>query len=144
MATYRFAASLAGLGLLALAACSSPTEALPGLSAIPGIDLGPSNRVPMAMAAVDAEANVRRVSDRGTGPQAVGTVNAIDPAQHRLTLTHEPIPSIGWPSMTMDFPVAPSVDLGGVKPGDRVDFGMEKGANGMYEIRSVRSVGSKR
>ena len=36
-----------------------------------------------------------------------GTVNSVDPAQHKVNLSHNPIPEIGWPAMTMDFPVAP-------------------------------------
>ena len=40
-----------------------------------------------------------------------GTVNSVDPAQHKVNLSHNPIPEIGWPAMTMDFPVAASVDL---------------------------------
>jgi len=40
----------------------------------------------------------------------------IDPAQHKLNLSHVPIPEIGWPAMTMDFPVAPAVDLKAIKP----------------------------
>ena len=26
-----------------------------------------------------------------------GTINAVDPAQHKVTLSHNPIPEIGWP-----------------------------------------------
>jgi Cu(I)/Ag(I) efflux system protein CusF len=35
-----------------------------------------------------------------------GTVNSVDPAQHKVNLSHNPIPEIGWPAMTMEFPVA--------------------------------------
>ncbi|MEI7711755.1 MAG: copper-binding protein [Rhodospirillales bacterium] len=143
MTKYSFSVSLCGLSMLALAACSNPAEALSGVSAIPGIDLGGSGRVRSADATTDAAAAVRPVRDGGVETQAVGVANAVDPVRHKITLTHEPIPSIGWPSMTMEFAVAPSVDLGGVQPGSRVDFTMEKGKNGRYEIQSVRPVGSK-
>ena len=144
MATYSFPASLCGLSLLALSACTNPAEAFPGASAIPGIDLGPSSRVQAAVLATDASEVARLVRDGSADTQAVGVANAVDPVQHKITLTHEPIPSIGWPSMTMEFSVAPSVDLTGVNPGSRVDFTMEKGKNGMYEIQSVRPAGSTR
>src|SRR5205823_5970688 len=49
-----------------------------------------------------------------------GTVNSVDPAQHKINLSHQAIPDIGWPAMTMDFPVAASVDLKPIKPGTRV------------------------
>ena len=37
-------------------------------------------------------------------------VNSVDPGQHKASMSHVPIPEIGWPAMTMEFPVAPSVD----------------------------------
>lgn len=150
MATYSSSSLLLGVSLLALTACTNPAEALPGTSAPPGIDLGPSSRVQSAVVVADAgaaarrRADVRLVHDGSADAHAVGVVNAVDPTQHKINLTHDPIPSIGWPSMTMEFPVAPSVDLSGVTPGSRVNFTMEKGKNGMYEIQSVQPVGAKR
>jgi Cu(I)/Ag(I) efflux system periplasmic protein CusF len=73
-----------------------------------------------------------------------GTVNTVDSAQHKLNLSHAPIPEIGWPAMTMEFPVAPSVDLKGVKPGARVNFTIEKGQGGMYEIKAITPAGGGR
>jgi len=35
--------------------------------------------------------------------------------------------------------VAPTVDLKSVKPGSRVNFSLEKGKDGMYEIRSLEA-----
>ena len=66
-----------------------------------------------------------------------GTVNSVDPTQHKLNISHQPIPEIGWPAMTMEFPVAPSVDLKAIKPGTRVNFTIEQQPGGMYEIRAV-------
>lgn len=43
--------------------------------------------------------------------QGSGMVNAIGPAGHKINLDHNAIPSIGWPAMTMEFTVAPSVEL---------------------------------
>ncbi len=56
------------------------------------------------------------------GIQAVGKVNSVDAANRTVNLTHQPIRALGWPSMTMDFKVAPSVDLGALKPGEAVTF----------------------
>ena len=150
MTTYSFSSLVFGVSLLALTACTNPAEALSGTSAPPGIDLGPSSRVQATVVVADASdaarrsGGVRLAHDSHADAHAVGVVNAVDPAQHKINLTHEPIPSIGWPSMTMEFPVAPSVDLSGVTPGSRVNFTMEKGKNGMYEIQSVQPVGAKR
>jgi Cu/Ag efflux protein CusF len=46
--------------------------------------------------------------------------------------------------MTMDFPVAPSVDLRVLKPGTRVNFTIERGEGGMYEIRAIAPAGGGR
>ena len=56
------------------------------------------------------------------GTQAVGKVNSVDTANRTVNLTHQPIRALGWPSMTMDFKVALSVDLGALKPGQAVTF----------------------
>ena len=100
--------------------------------------------------AADASLAARRgagthaVHDGHADAHATGVVNAVDPAQRKITVTHEPIPAIGWPSMTMDFPVAQAVDLNAVKPGAKVDFTIEKGKNGMYEIQAVQPSGGRR
>jgi Cu/Ag efflux protein CusF len=52
----------------------------------------------------------------------VGVVRAIDTRNNRITIAHEPMPALGWPSMTMAFPLH-SVDLlTGVAVGNRVNF----------------------
>ena len=68
----------------------------------------------------------------------------VDPTQHKVNLSHNPIPEIGWPAMTMDFPVAASVDLKSIKPGTRVNFTIEQGQGGMYEIRAIAPAGGGR
>ncbi|MFZ0870526.1 MAG: copper-binding protein [Rhodanobacter sp.] len=54
--------------------------------------------------------------------QGVGIVKAIDTAKNTITLQHEAITSIGWPAMTMAFPVASPDFLKITKVGDRVKF----------------------
>jgi Cu(I)/Ag(I) efflux system periplasmic protein CusF len=76
--------------------------------------------------------------------QGTGTVNSVDAAGHKVNLAHNPIPAIGWPAMTMDFAVAPSVDLKALKPGTRVDFMMQRGGDGMYVIHSITPAGGQR
>jgi Cu/Ag efflux protein CusF len=73
-----------------------------------------------------------------------GTVNSVDPAQHKVNLSHNPIPEIGWPAMTMEFPVAPSIDLRTLKPGTRVNFTIEQDKGGMYEIQAISPAGGGR
>jgi len=73
----------------------------------------------------------------GARPAAVGTVNGVNPERRTVNISHEPIPSLGWPAMTTDLPVAPSVDLGAVRTGSRVTFTLRRGADGLYAIDSL-------
>jgi len=71
------------------------------------------------------------------GAVGTGTVKKVDPAKHTVNLSHGPIPAINWPAMTMDFPVAPEVNLGSVKAGQSVEFTLAKvGSN--YTVTSIK------
>ncbi|KAA0572502.1 copper-binding protein [Azospirillum sp. B21] len=71
------------------------------------------------------------------GAMGSGTVKKVDAAKRTVNLSHGPIPAINWPAMTMDFPVAPEVDLSGVKAGQSVEFTLA-GAGGNYTVTSLR------
>ena len=73
----------------------------------------------------------------GTSTSATGTVESVNAQQRKIKLNHEPIPSIGWPAMSMEFPAASSVDLTKVKPGSKVKFTLSKGSNGTYTVESL-------
>jgi Cu(I)/Ag(I) efflux system membrane fusion protein len=47
-----------------------------------------------------------------------------------VTLSHEPVPAIGWPAMTMTFRLADPALAKGIKVGDRVAFGFDQPAAG--------------
>ena len=151
-----FLMSLVPLGLIACAS-SPPTVAEQNASVPLGIDLGGSGPV-IATAQSQRPAEAMPVSDQvprhggemqmahagQNDAHGTGTVNSVDPAQHKINLSHQPIPEIGWPAMTMEFPVAPSIDLKSVKPGARVNFTIEQGQGGMYEIRAIAPAGGGR
>lgn len=52
---------------------------------------------------------------------SMGVVKAVDVAKGTITLSHEPVPSLKWPAMTMAFK-AGKAQVAGVKAGDRVNF----------------------
>jgi Cu/Ag efflux protein CusF len=148
-----------GLLPLALIACmnSPPTSAEPGTATPLGIDLGGSGPV-IASAQPDLPAHAIRADAKAAPAQhgdmqmahaghndahGTGTVNSVDPARHKVNLSHKPIPEIGWPAMTMEFPVAPSIDLTAIKPGTRVNFTIEQQPGGMYEIRAIAPAGAR-
>ena len=152
---------LMGLLPVALTACVNPGPASAEQdAAVPlGIDLGPSGPV-AASAQAPAPAHAALSERHAPSPQdaaemqmahsghndahGTGTVNSVDTAQQKLNLSHAPIPEIGWPGMTMDFPVAPSVDLKAIKPGTRVNFTIQQQPGGMYEIQAITPAGGGR
>jgi Cu/Ag efflux protein CusF len=138
---------------LALIACmnSTPTIAEQAAAAVPlGIDLGASGPV---TASPEPRAPAAHRQHAGEMPMAhgadndahgTGTVNSVDSGQHKVNMSHAPIPEIGWPAMTIEFPVASSVDLKAIKPGMSVKFTIEQQPGGMYEIKSIAPSGGVR
>jgi Cu(I)/Ag(I) efflux system membrane fusion protein len=53
--------------------------------------------------------------------QAQGTLDAIN-TDGTVSITHEPIKSLGWPGMTMDFALANSALVNGIQPGSKITF----------------------
>lgn len=52
----------------------------------------------------------------------VGVVRAIDTRNNRITIAHEPMPTLGWSAMTMVFPLHSAELLNCVAVGNRVNF----------------------
>lgn len=69
------------------------------------------------------------------GVHVQGVVNSL--GDGTANVTHEPIPEIGWPAMTMDLPLLDGAEIEGVGEGDEVTIMLEQGADGMYGIRAL-------
>ena len=67
----------------------------------------------------------------GAEHMAVGTLNSVDQVAGTVNITHGPVPSAGWPEMTMSFKLADPNAAADLKPGERVDihFKIESGMN---------------
>lgn len=93
---------------------------------------------------IDSEASLAGVIERlsrGQQPAAQqqrqtdvvktrGAVKSIDARGGRITLSHGPVPAIGWPAMTMAFPVKDPSLLRGRRAGERVVFAFQKPQQG--------------
>lgn len=66
-----------------------------------------------------------------------GTIHSISQMNRKVNITHDPIPALKWPEMTMDLDVADSVDLKTVKPGDMVNFHIVLGEDKVYRITKI-------
>lgn len=67
----------------------------------------------------------------------VGVIHRVSKLNRTVNLTHEPIPALNWPEMTMDLPVAKSIDLGSIKTGEQVKFHIELGPDKKYIITDL-------
>lgn len=103
---------------------------------------------------IDAESNLKAAlanfSDNagkssGTGGgataakryQAVGKLDSIDVTAGTVSISHEAIPDLNWPAMTMDFKLAAPDVVKGIAPGTPIRFQFEQRAPGEFAIVHV-------
>jgi len=102
---------------------------------------------------IDSEASLRGVLARlGEGVRSSPPVPGNDAVLHRatgkveavsaneITVSHEPVASLGWPAMTMPFALAKPDVAAKVKPGERVAFVFRKDGD-RYVVQSVQASG---
>lgn len=96
---------------------------------------------------IDSEASLSGVIARlQTNPPAPlqlavtrGMVLSVDGPNSQVTISHEAVPRVGWPPMTMTFKVAQPAMLRGLARGSRVEFAFgAQPEGGSYVIHSVR------
>lgn len=68
-----------------------------------------------------------------------GTLNQINAEVGSVNISHEAIPAIKWPAMTMDIKVADKKLLTGVKSGQKVTFGLTKDPKTGYVISHIET-----
>ena len=51
-----------------------------------------------------------------------GVIQSVDDAAKKAVITHEPVPALDWPAMTMGFVFEDASLLEGLKAGDKVRF----------------------
>ena len=63
-----------------------------------------------------------------------GVINSVDTEGRSINVTHEPMPDLSWPKMTMDLPVTRKVDLSNTNIGDAVSFTIKLGRDKKYRV----------
>lgn len=114
---------------LTLVACGQSAEApqQPAESAtMEGMPMDDKPMEGMAMADAGAKADAVH-STTGTVQSVSGTT---------VTIAHEPVEGLGWPSMTMGFEAGDRSMAPAVKAGDRVTFSFRQ-ADGKYVLTKV-------
>jgi len=70
----------------------------------------------------------------------VGNIKEMDWAHATVTIAHDPIASLNWPAMTMDFRARDPALLRQLKPGQKVDFEIVEESAGEYVIVRIRPI----
>lgn len=131
-----------------------PRKVIPGIESgdwveiVSGLDEG-ETVVTSGQFLIDSEASLKASLQRmqsgaaKTSPQVAaepitgtGILREILVQDNKVNITHDPIPALGWPDMTMDFRVKADVSLEGYAAGDAVIFELEAGEDG-YVIKSM-------
>ena len=103
---------------------------------------------------IDAESNLKaavgsfngsKTTDAGktVGHQATGRIDDIDPKTDTVTVTHEPIASLKWPAMTMEFKLANAALGKGLKKDSAIDFEFVERGQGEWVITSIKPAAGK-
>lgn len=72
------------------------------------------------------------------GISARGTINSIDASMRVLNISHEPIKALNSQKMTMDFGVAPHVDLSSLRVGSKIAFTLTRRDGDLYIIDAIK------
>ncbi len=73
----------------------------------------------------------------GAVHNGAGTVKNVDSAKGTVTIAHDPVKSLNWPAMTMDFKVRDKSKLAALKPGQKIEFEFVE-EKGKYAITGVK------
>jgi Cu/Ag efflux protein CusF len=85
------------------------------------------------------EPTIQLIHDNhGGATEASGVIDAVDAAQRKVTVSHGSIQKLGWPAMTMEFPVNKEIDLTAVKAGMKVNFTLVKGSSGAWTVDTLK------
>ena len=105
---------------------------------------------------IDAESNLKAALSTFTAPQsaesakavaklyqAQGSIDSLDIASNTASVTHEPIPALQWPAMTMEFGLASPDVAKGVPPGAPMHFEFEDRGDGEFVITRIEKATAK-
>lgn len=82
-------------------------------------------------------ASLALAADDAQGIKVNAVVHSV--TADKINVSHEMIPELGWPPMTMDLAVAPDVDVGAIPTETPVELELIKGNDGIYQVGAVRA-----
>lgn len=90
-----------------------------------------------ALGGMQADSSPAAAKPAAVGHRAVGVLSAIDVAAGTVTISHEPVASLKWPAMKMDFVLANGSLVSGLKPGAAVEFEFVERQAGEWVVTSL-------
>ena len=116
---------------------SNLKAALSGFGHAPPGSAPAENGQAMSGASRTAAAAPAPESHHGTGE-----IKEMDWAHARVTIAHDPIASLNWPAMIMDFRARDPALLQALKPGQKVDFEIVEASAGEYVMVRIQPLGT--
>ncbi|WP_291987923.1 efflux RND transporter periplasmic adaptor subunit [Candidatus Accumulibacter sp. ACC007] len=111
---------------------------------------------------IDAESNLKAALSTFTAPEAEkgakgakgakaavkayeanGSIDSLDAASNTASVTHDPIPALKWPAMTMEFGLASPEVAKGIPPGAPIRFEFEDRGDGEFVITRIDKATTK-
>jgi RND family efflux transporter MFP subunit len=94
---------------------------------------------------IDAESNLKAAlggmnassNTAGVGHSAVGVLDEVDAKGATMTITHDPVPSLKWPRMTMEFVPANAAIAKAVRPGSPIRFEFVERKPGEWVVTKI-------
>lgn len=130
------AAVVAGCGNQESENASAPTS----MQSMPGNDAASNQEsmkdMPMPNAS-PSDVSAQGASTERQTHATKGTIQNVDREAGTVKIAHEPVPSLNWPAMTMDFKVMDRQDLAGLKEGEQVEFQFTEESAGRYAITEI-------
>jgi len=93
-----------------------------------------------AAPAAQGQSAAQQARPAAAGHRAEGKVDEVDAKAGTVSISHGPVPDLKWPAMTMEFKVANSSLLSGLKPGKTVSFEFVERNPGEWVITSMTPV----
>ncbi len=80
--------------------------------------------------------SMKQLGTTGTIP-VDAVINKVNADKYSINVTHDAIPALKWPGMTMDMSVTRRVDLSKHKAGENVTLSLKQGRDKQYRIVEI-------
>ena len=83
---------------------------------------------------------IRKISGKVPAYKATGILRKVLGDENKVKITHDPIPALKWPTMTMDFALVADVAPITIQPGKKVSFLLQKVGEFDYQVTKIQAI----